>query len=205
MFREFATLSLKREDSLEIAAKDDYIVDVQLKNEPGAGSYADIRPWVKDLGLGLDGPYGLPFYLENYGTVIRFTSGDGIFAQLPYLRALTAAYKSSRARTKRIKLVLLTNEFNEQLQKWIQSILDDEDLLHTSLLDLCIYGPNAITSSKINSLGRRVNVVHDVPNCLHIHSHGVKCVKRFLRYKLRFFELDYQLPDEDRYDGGVAA
>ncbi|EEQ32079.1 hypothetical protein McanMca71_001666 [Microsporum canis] len=154
---------------------------------------------VKDLGL--DGPYGLPFYLENYGTVIRCTPGDGIFAQL---RALAEAYKSSRARTKRIKLVLLTNEFNEQLRKWIQSILDDEDL-HTSLLDLCIYGPNAITSSKISSLGRRVNVVHDVPNCLHIHSYGVKSVKRFLGYKLRFFELDYQLPDEDRYDGGVAA
>ncbi|KAM5499092.1 hypothetical protein McaMca56_003483 [Microsporum canis] len=82
---------------------------------------------VKDLGL--DGPYGLPFYLENYGTVIRCTPGDGIFAQL---RALAEAYKSSRARTKRIKLVLLTNEFNEQLRKWIQSILDDEDL-HTSV------------------------------------------------------------------------
>lgn len=100
------------------------------------------RGWTKSIidnsgflltrAVWLDGPFGIPLCLENYGAVLLFASGDGIFAQLPLIKGLTEAYKSSSAKTRRIKLVWLTTELNEQLQEWIQTILDDEDL-HTSV------------------------------------------------------------------------
>lgn len=83
----------------------------------------------------LDGPYGVPICLEDYGIVILFALGDGVFAQLPCLKTLTEACNSQRARMRRIKLVWLTNEFNEQLQEWMETILHDEDRSESATTD----------------------------------------------------------------------
>ncbi|KAM3414189.1 hypothetical protein BST61_g10848 [Cercospora zeina] len=100
----------------------------------------------------LDGPYGLSLRLEDFGTVLLFASGDGIFAQLPLLKGLTDSYRQRTARTRRIKLVWLTSTFNERVQEWIQSLLDDR-YLDTSLLDKCIHKPNS-----------SAYVIYDVPD-----------------------------------------
>lgn len=73
----------------------------------------------------LDGPFGRTFRLEEYGTVILFASGKGVFAQLPLMKSLVEQSKFSAVKTRRIKLVWQTNQYHEQLQEWMQGILDD--------------------------------------------------------------------------------
>ena len=73
----------------------------------------------------LDGPFGTPYRLEEYGTVILFASGNGIFAQLPLLKGLAEGFKTSSVKTRRVKLIWQKDDYNEQLQGWIQSILSD--------------------------------------------------------------------------------
>lgn len=76
----------------------------------------------------LQGPFGSSYELQDYGTVIMFASGDGIFAQLPLIRSLVDLSKISATKVRRMKLVWQTDEYHDQLQEWMQSILDDEDV-----------------------------------------------------------------------------
>ncbi|KAF2210287.1 hypothetical protein CERZMDRAFT_45775 [Cercospora zeae-maydis SCOH1-5] len=85
------------------------------------GALPGRRAWLR-------GPYGAPVRLEEFGTVIMFASGDGIFAQLPFIRFLTDRSKLAAIKTRRIKLVWQTNEYHDRLQQWMQSIMDDEDV-----------------------------------------------------------------------------
>ncbi|KAF2158734.1 hypothetical protein M409DRAFT_61392 [Zasmidium cellare ATCC 36951] len=151
-------------------------------------SILDRPDLLKSRKVWLDGPYGMPICLENYGTVILFASGDGIFAQLPFLKAVTEACKLSRARTRRIKLVWLTYDFNEQVREWIQTILNDKDL-YPGLLDLCVHEPNTQMSSKIKSRGRRVKIVHDIPN-----------VRSYLQLELNHPETEIAVTGESRHN-----
>lgn len=76
----------------------------------------------------LDGPFGSPYRLGEYSTVVLFASGKGIFAQLPLLKDLTTGLKASAVQTRRVKLVWLAESSNEQLQEWMHEILRDEKL-----------------------------------------------------------------------------
>ncbi|EGP82456.1 uncharacterized protein MYCGRDRAFT_51609 [Zymoseptoria tritici IPO323] len=76
----------------------------------------------------IDGPFGTSYDLQEYGTVLMFASGDGIFAQLPFIKSLTEDSKRAAIKTRRIKLVWQTEEYHGQLQQWMQSILDDEEV-----------------------------------------------------------------------------
>ena len=76
----------------------------------------------------LEGPYGQSYGLQEYGTVLMFASGDGIFAQLPFIKSLAELFKISAVKTRRIKLIWQTEEYHNQLQRWMQTILDDEDV-----------------------------------------------------------------------------
>ncbi|KAK3045382.1 hypothetical protein LTR09_012999 [Extremus antarcticus] len=74
----------------------------------------------------LDGPFGSPYRLEEYSTVVLFASGSGIYAQLPLLKDLATGMKASAIRTRRVKLVCQAESSNEQLQEWMHEILSDE-------------------------------------------------------------------------------
>ena len=76
----------------------------------------------------LSGPFGLPYRLEEYGTVILFASGNGIFAQLPLLKRLAEGLKCSASKTRRVKLVWQTDIFHKQLEEWMHSILRDDEV-----------------------------------------------------------------------------
>ncbi|KAK4887902.1 hypothetical protein LTR49_028924, partial [Elasticomyces elasticus] len=76
----------------------------------------------------MDGPYGLPYHLEHHGWVLLFASGTGIFAQLHLIKRITEQTNIAAARTKRVKLVWLTEMYHNQFQDWMQGILDDDDL-----------------------------------------------------------------------------
>lgn len=76
----------------------------------------------------LDGPYGQVHKLEAFGSVLLFASGTGIFALLPMVKTLAELVKASAANTRRIKLVWHTIEYHDQVQIWMQSLLDDYEL-----------------------------------------------------------------------------
>lgn len=76
----------------------------------------------------LDGPYGPLHRLHNFGCVLLFASGTGIFALLPYVKRLTELAMDTRATTRRIKLVWYTKEYHDQVKIWMQRLLDDVEL-----------------------------------------------------------------------------
>ena len=76
----------------------------------------------------LDGPFGLEYKLSEYGVVLLFASGTGVFACLPLIKGLAEEAKIHTTRTRRIKLVWQTEGFHDKLQEWMQSILDDKGL-----------------------------------------------------------------------------
>jgi len=76
----------------------------------------------------LDGPYGRSCDLERFGCVLLFASGTGIFALLPIVKRLSELVRASAANTRRIKLVWQTTEYHDQVQVWMQSLLDDYEL-----------------------------------------------------------------------------
>ncbi|GIZ48205.1 hypothetical protein CKM354_001127500 [Cercospora kikuchii] len=103
-----------------------------------------------------------------------FASGDGIFAQLPFIRFLTDRSKLADIKTRRIKLVWQTDEYHDRLRQWMQSIMDDEDV-EFDLLDISIHvSQNAVQISgeagpagpvtKVKRMGQRLKVIHDVPD-----------------------------------------
>jgi len=76
----------------------------------------------------LDGPYGRPLHAHEYGTVLLFASGFGIFAILPVLKRLIELSKVGAAKTRRIKLVWYTDKLYTRLQGWMQEFLNDDEL-----------------------------------------------------------------------------
>lgn len=52
----------------------------------------------------IEGPYGKPVALGQYGTVLLFATGVGITGQLPYVKELLELYHQCRAKTRRIAL-----------------------------------------------------------------------------------------------------
>lgn len=138
----------------------------------------------KDKIAWLDGPFGHSYQLEEYGTVILFASGNGIFAQLPLLKGLVERSKFAAVKTRRIKLVWQTDTYHEQLRQWMQSLLMDEMVhievsdafggdtgkhcLHIQLLDISVHRKASLqeagSDSKIYNMGRRVRIINDVPD-----------------------------------------
>ena len=57
-----------------------------------------LRTWI-------DGPYGIPRNLGDFGDVLIFANGIGIAAQVPYIKELLRDVHESRVRTRRITLV----------------------------------------------------------------------------------------------------
>lgn len=85
----------------------------------------------------LDGPYGQSHKLDHFGSVLLFASGTGIFALLPIVKTLAELVKVSGANTRRIKLVWQTVEYHDQVQIWMQQLLDDYEL-DTGVSVLCV-------------------------------------------------------------------
>lgn len=84
------------------------------------GSLHDTRSW-------LDGPYaGLRYDLHQYGCVLLFASGTGMFAILPFVKHLIKLTQDSAANTRRIKLVWHTDQKQAitQIATWMQDLLD---------------------------------------------------------------------------------
>ncbi|KAK3047165.1 hypothetical protein LTR09_011367 [Extremus antarcticus] len=126
----------------------------------------------KDQVAWLDGPFGSPYRLEEYSTVVLFASGNGIFAQLPLLKDLASGLKASAIRTRRVKLVWQAESSNEQLQEWMHEILRDEQL-DNDALDICIHAPMSpeqleahqyLKNHRIYKKSRCVKIVYDVPD-----------------------------------------
>jgi hypothetical protein len=79
----------------------------------------------------LDGPFGWPYGLQEYDSVLLFASGNGVFAQLPLLKGLTEGLKLSAVKVRMIKLVWQTEiaAFEHRpLKGWMDDILNDETL-----------------------------------------------------------------------------
>jgi NAD(P)H-flavin reductase len=76
----------------------------------------------------LDGPFGTGYNLSEYGVVLLFASGTGVFACLPLIKGLIEEAKIGATKARKIKLIWQTNEFHDKLQEWMQSILDDKSL-----------------------------------------------------------------------------
>lgn len=144
---------------------------------------------LNDRYVWIEGPFGASERFEDFGTVVLFASGSGVFAQLPVIKGLTEQSKFSAIRTRRIKLVWQTDEYHDQLQEWIQSIMDDKevdkDVSHNEyhieslpnpraqLLDISIHmhawsaprnGKALTNRRKIHDIGQRVKVIYDIPD-----------------------------------------
>lgn len=108
------------------------VIYVMIDPQRGWTGKVMLRPKVLTNSIAwLDGPFGKSYDLQEYGTVLLFASGTGIFAQLPLVKGLTERAKYSAIKTRRIKLVWQTEEYHDQLQEWMQSILDDTELDHS--------------------------------------------------------------------------
>jgi len=58
-----------------------------------------------DMKTIIDGPYGAPTNIMEYGNVLMFASGIGIAAQVPHIKEVLRAFRESKARTKSILLI----------------------------------------------------------------------------------------------------
>ncbi|KAK3045702.1 hypothetical protein LTR09_012747 [Extremus antarcticus] len=181
----------------------------------------------------LDGPFGSPYRLEEYSTVVLFASGNGIFAQLPLLKDLASGLKASAIRTRRVKLVWQAESSNEQLQEWMHEILRDEQL-DNDVLDICIHAPMSaeqleahqyLKNQKVYKKSRCVKIVYDVPDvegylqrelkdskestAVTVSGHGQlrhdvrRGVIQAEGHNVRLFELDYQPVYKNKHRGGT--
>ncbi|KAI0165311.1 hypothetical protein GGR52DRAFT_585349 [Hypoxylon sp. FL1284] len=83
----------------------------------------------RDYAALIEGPYGQPLSLDQYGTVLLFATGIGIAGQLPYVRELLDLYLQCRVKTRRIALFW-------EVRKWIDELLAlDVDYI----LDIHVY------------------------------------------------------------------
>ena len=81
---------------------------------------------LKGRAAWLEGPFGQSYGLQEYGTVLMFASGDGIFAQLPFIKSLAELFKISAVKTRRIKLIWQTEEYHNHRLKVIRDVPDVE-------------------------------------------------------------------------------
>ena len=72
----------------------------------------------------LDGPYGQCLKLDEYGALLFFALGNGIFSILPLVKGLTEGRKHCTVKVGRMNLVWETDRYHNKLQQWVQSILD---------------------------------------------------------------------------------
>ena len=124
-------LGKKKNESIEEEKADEHgkaqVLYVMIDPQQGWTQSAMARQSVFTNQIAwLGGPYGLPSRLEEYGTVILFASGHGIFAQLPLLKGLAEGIKRSAVKARRVELIWQTDVFHKQLQEWMHSILRDD-------------------------------------------------------------------------------
>ncbi|KAK0257225.1 hypothetical protein LTR35_018234 [Friedmanniomyces endolithicus] len=118
-----------------------------------------------------DRPYGQRYQLSDYGTVLFFAPGTGIFAVLPFIKHLSERVKDATAHTRRIKLVWHTDELYDELDPWMTELLkeDSDDLM---ILSISIHSTSSLglrsqkrwTDERIPQLGRRLFLIDDAPN-----------------------------------------
>ncbi len=86
---------------------------------------------LRNVASWLAGPFGHRRDIHEYGCVLFFATGAGMFAILPFVKRLTELTQDSAANTRKIKVVWYTDqeEAVPQLHPWMQSLLD------TSVLD----------------------------------------------------------------------
>lgn len=75
----------------------------------------------------LGGPFGAPCDLSEYGTVLLFASGDGMFAMLPVIKEVIQRAKHCEVKARRIQVVWYTNKYHGKLREWLESMLKDEN------------------------------------------------------------------------------
>ncbi|KAH7201441.1 hypothetical protein DER44DRAFT_748545 [Fusarium oxysporum] len=73
----------------------------------------------------VEGPYGNPTKLDQYGTVLLFATGIGIAGQLPYMNEQLRLYREWRTKTRRHVLYweIDAEEYRYWVNEWINEIL----------------------------------------------------------------------------------
>ncbi|KAL6714261.1 hypothetical protein ACLMJK_007684 [Lecanora helva] len=76
----------------------------------------------------IDGPYGQPSNVGDYGNILMFASGIGITAQIPHLKELLRGYRNYRVRTRNILLVWQLDKESDQewVQDWMTELLSED-------------------------------------------------------------------------------
>ncbi|MCJ1313644.1 hypothetical protein MMC25_007323 [Agyrium rufum] len=75
-----------------------------------------LRTWI-------DGPYGTPVDVSEYGTVVLLATGMGIAAQLPLLKAVVDECHNGTAKARRIVLVWQLDRSQNLIIDWMNQIL----------------------------------------------------------------------------------
>ncbi|KAF2008333.1 hypothetical protein BU24DRAFT_324090, partial [Aaosphaeria arxii CBS 175.79] len=57
----------------------------------------------------IEGPYGLPYSLHDFGTVVMFASGIGISGHLLYLQQLCNDYQEYRIKTREVRVIWIAD------------------------------------------------------------------------------------------------
>ncbi|KAI9736728.1 MAG: hypothetical protein M1834_000932 [Cirrosporium novae-zelandiae] len=88
----------------------------------------------------IDGPYGSPLNVGDYGSVVMFASGIGIAAQMPYIKELLDGYRNCTVRTRSIHLLWqLTRQTDQEwVLEWMDELLVQDEgpyILHISIFD----------------------------------------------------------------------
>lgn len=68
----------------------------------------------------IDEPYGRYKDLGDYGSILMFTSGIGIAAQVPYIKELLQGFKEFRVRTRSILLIWQLDRESKQNQTYLE-------------------------------------------------------------------------------------
>ncbi|EMC97298.1 hypothetical protein BAUCODRAFT_23621 [Baudoinia panamericana UAMH 10762] len=84
----------------------------------------------------LDGPYGHNIRFEEYGAVLFFATGAGIFAVQPYLKGLTRLIQAGRAKIRRLTIVWVTDVLTEKVPEWMETLLHDSYIERDASLPL---------------------------------------------------------------------
>ncbi|CAM1508785.1 Fc.00g056330.m01.CDS01 [Cosmosporella sp. VM-42] len=73
----------------------------------------------------IEGPYGSPVGLDQYGTVLLFATGIGIVGQLPYMKEQLNLYREWRTKTRRYALFWEMNdeEYRYWVREWMNELL----------------------------------------------------------------------------------
>jgi len=80
-------------------------INVLFKPRMGFTNHLIHRPdWDRCFPTWIDGPYGTPAELGDYGTVVMLATDIGIAAQIPHMKELLRDLVNRRIRTRRIAL-----------------------------------------------------------------------------------------------------